>query len=449
MFLPLFENCTVAVIGLGYVGLPISFEIAKQQRCNKTNKKLSRNVIGFDIDEQRIAELKLCEDRTKELSKAELLRIKNLKFTSEINDLLTADIFIITVPTPIDDSNQPDINPIISATRTIAEVISKRKTLTSPIIIYESTVYPGLTEELCVPIIESVTGLKYNKSNDKKTFYCGYSPERINPGDKSHKISNIIKVTSGSNQEVANWIDSFYGSFIEAKTYKAKSIKIAEAAKVIENTQRDLNIALINELAIIFNHMEIDTEDVLKAAETKWNFIAFRPGLVGGHCIGVDPYYLTYKSEKLGYSPQVVLSGRRINDYMSKWVVEQIILIMAKKGILILNSKVLILGFTFKEDCPDIRNTKVFDINNNLKGFGINTKIVDPLANKQEVKKTYDLDINNKIDFSCKYSAVILAVGHTYFKELKTHQWKQLIDDKGFFFDLKYIIPRNLNPERI
>ena len=235
MFLPLFENCTVAVIGLGYVGLPISFEIAKQQRCNKTNKKLSRNVIGFDIDEQRIAELKLCEDRTKELSKAELLRIKNLKFTSEINDLLTADIFIITVPTPIDDSNQPDINPIISATRTIAEVISKRKTLTSPIIIYESTVYPGLTEELCVPIIESVTGLKYNKSNDKKTFYCGYSPERINPGDKSHKISNIIKVTSGSNQEVANWIDSFYGSFIEAKTYKAKSIKIAEAAKVIEN----------------------------------------------------------------------------------------------------------------------------------------------------------------------------------------------------------------------
>ena len=449
MFLPLFENCTVAVIGLGYVGLPISFEIAKQQRCNKTNKKLSRNVIGFDIDEQRIAELKLCEDRTQELSKAELLRIKNLKFTSKINDLLTADIFIITVPTPIDDSNQPDINPIIAATRTIAEVISKRKTLTSPIIIYESTVYPGLTEEVCVPIIESVTGLKYNKLNEKKTFYCGYSPERINPGDKSHKISKIIKVTSGSNQEVANWIDSFYGSFIEAKTYKAKSIKIAEAAKVIENTQRDLNIALINELAIIFNHMEIDTEDVLKTAETKWNFISFRPGLVGGHCIGVDPYYLTYKSEKLGYSPQVVLSGRRINDYMSKWVVEKIILLMAKKGIVILNSKVLILGLTFKEDCPDIRNTKVFDIVNNLKGFGINTKIVDPIADKEEVKKTYDLDINNKIDFSIKYSAVILAVGHTYFKELKTHEWEKLIDDKGFFFDLKYIIPRDLNPKRI
>ncbi|MDP5119947.1 MAG: nucleotide sugar dehydrogenase, partial [Prochlorococcaceae cyanobacterium MAG_34] len=344
------NDCTVAVIGLGYVGLPLAVELAKPQACLRTGDPLQRRVIGFDINSQRLEELRRGLDRTNETSAEDLQAALLLEFTSDPGHLAEVDVFVVTVPTPIDSAKRPDLTPLEKASATVGRALKQRHSASTPLVIYESTVYPGATEEVCVPIIERESGLAFNEG-----FCCGYSPERINPGDKEHKLTTITKVTSGSTTQAAAWVDGFYGSIIVAGTHLAASIKVAEAAKVIENTQRDLNIALVNELAIIFRKLEIDTLDVLEAAGSKWNFLPFRPGLVGGHCIGVDPYYLTHKAEQLGYHPQVVLAGRRINDGMGSWVVEQLVLALARRGMVIAGARVLVLGLSFKENCPDLR----------------------------------------------------------------------------------------------
>ena len=356
MTLPSVHNCKIAIIGLGYVGLPLAVAFSTVNACKKTKQPLNRCVIGFDINSNRLSELRSGFDSTNETSSKELSGAINLSYTDTASDLLDADVFIITVPTPVDDSNRPDLTPLLEATKTVAHVLNKRNKPTQPLVIYESTVFPGATEDVCVPILESISLKKYNKD-----FYCGYSPERINPGDKDHRLDSIVKVTSGSSIDSAKWIDELYSSIISAGTHLAPSISVAESAKVIENTQRDLNIALINELSIIFNKLNIDTYDVLKASRTKWNFLDFRPGLVGGHCIGVDPYYLTYKAEQLGYYPEVVLAGRRINDGMPKVLAQRLILSLVKHSLFLDSPNVLILGLTFKENCPDLRNSKVFD----------------------------------------------------------------------------------------
>ena len=442
--LPLIDNCTICIVGLGYVGLPLAIEFSKIKTCLRTGKKLRRTVIGFDLNQKRIEQLKLGLDITKETEEKDLNEFKSINFTSDLNKISKADVFIISVPTPIDINNNPDLNCLEKATESIGEIIKTRAKPSIPVIIYESTVYPGTTEEICVPILEEKSGLKFNED-----FFCGYSPERINPGDKNHTIRDVVKVTSGSNKEVAIWIDAFYGSIIDAGTYKAQSIKIAEAAKIIENTQRDINIALVNELAIIFKLLEIDTLDTIKAASTKWNFIPFKPGLVGGHCIGVDPYYLTYKSQELGYLPEVVLAGRKINDGMAKWVVEQLILEMCRKDISTNSASVLILGFTFKENCSDIRNTKVVDIVNNLRNYDIDAHVIDPHADKEEVLKEYGYQINNEFNKEKKYKLVILAVAHTEFLSLTLSDWESFGFEDCLYVDIKGIIPRSLNPLRI
>lgn len=445
--LPDFQNCTVGILGMGYVGLPLSLQIAQTEKCKKTNKLLNRAVQGFDINKERIKDLKNFNDKTGEYSHDFLENTKRINFTNNLKDLTECEVFIITVPTPIDSSKKPDLSFLKEASKTVANCIcEKHKQINkiAPIIIYESTVYPGVTEDYCVPIIEDNSGLKANKD-----FYFGYSPERINPGDKVRTINNIIKLTSGSDIVSANWIDNFYSSIIQAGTYMTKNIKIAEAAKIIENTQRDINVALINELSIIFNLMNIDTLDVLDAAKTKWNFLDFKPGLVGGHCIGVDPYYLTYKAELLGYHPEMVLSGRRINDGFGTQVIDKLVSLLVRKRFILPDTEILILGVTFKENCSDIRNTKVKNIIEKLNSYGANLTVVDPLVNLKKSKEMFKLDINSQIPFDKKFDAVILTVAHQYFCKFEVDSWKKIINDNGIFLDFKGIIPRELNPIRL
>lgn len=414
----------IAIIGLGYVGLPLAVEFSK--------KKM--NVIGFDVNKERIDELKSNEDHTLEISSSDLKASETLVFTSAIEDLKAANIYIVTVPTPITKSKSPNLKPIEKASETVGAVLKK-----GDIVIYESTVYPGCTEEICVPILEKNSNLRFNED-----FYCGYSPERINPGDKKHKINNIVKVTSGSTPETADKVDALYKEIITAGTHKTSSIKVAEAAKVIENTQRDLNIAFINELAIIFDKLEIDTNEVLEAAKTKWNFLPFTPGLVGGHCIGVDPYYLTYKAESVGYHPEVILAGRRINSNMGMFVANKLVKLLAKQGSAIKDRRVLILGITFKENCPDIRNTRVVDVIDELQEFGLEVDVYDSFASKEEVKREYGIDLVTKI--SKDYQAVVLAVAHTEFKML---DWDNIIKEDTVLFDLKGFLPQNMVTARL
>ena len=450
--LPPLNTCTVAVIGLGYVGLPLAVEFAKHQACVRTAADLMRRVIGFEINQERLTELRAGFDRTKETSQDELKIACNLEYTSNPAELAQADVFVLTVPTPIDSAKRPDLKPLEKASATVGQALKARAALHKlndnsiglPIVIYESTVYPGATEEVCVPILERESGLTFNKD-----FFCGYSPERINPGDTEHKLTTIVKVTSGSTSAVATWVDSFYGSIIKAGTHKAASLVVAEAAKVIENTQRDLNIALVNELAIIFRKLGIDTLDVLEAAGTKWNFLPFRPGLVGGHCIGVDPYYLTHKAEQVGYHPQVVLAGRRINDGMGGWAVDQLVLEMARSGMVIGSAKVLVLGLSFKENCPDLRNTRVVDLINALINYSMEPVIVDPWVNIEEAKREYGLDVQANIPKDIDFLAVVGAVAHKQFCELTIANWQQIIKPNAVLLDLKGMIPRDLCPIRI
>ncbi|WP_055447269.1 nucleotide sugar dehydrogenase [Lacinutrix mariniflava] len=414
----------IAIIGLGYVGLPLAVEFAKKEFA----------VIGFDINETRINELKVNRDHTLEVSSEALENVNTLVFTNNEADLKSANVYIVTVPTPITKHKSPDLTPIIKASETIAKALKK-----GDIVIYESTVYPGCTEEVCAPILATKSGLVFNKD-----FFCGYSPERINPGDKKHTISKIIKVTSGSTPEIANVVDNLYNTIITAGTHKTSSIKVAEAAKVIENTQRDLNIAFINELAIIFDKLDIDTTQVLAAAKTKWNFLPFTPGLVGGHCIGVDPYYLTHKAESVGYHPEVILAGRRINSNMGMFVANKLIKLLALNGNEIKGAKVLVMGITFKEDCPDIRNTGVINVINELKEFGLNVDVYDSFANKEEVKKEYDIDLIPEI--TEKYNAIVLAVKHNKFNALN---WEKIINKDTVVFDLKGFLPDNIVTARL
>jgi UDP-N-acetyl-D-glucosamine/UDP-N-acetyl-D-galactosamine dehydrogenase len=413
----------IAVIGLGYVGLPLAVEFGKKF-----------NTIGFDINEERIKELKNGYDRTLEVDEANLKSAHQLSFASDFNDLKASNFFIVTVPTPIDKNRRPDLTPLKKASETVGKALKK-----GDIVVYESTVYPGCTEEDCVPILEKFSGLKYNVD-----FFCGYSPERINPGDKVHTVTKIRKITSGSTSEIAEIVDQTYLSIIEAGTYKAPSIKVAEAAKVIENCQRDINIAFVNELALIFERMNIDTVQVLEAAGTKWNFLPFRPGLVGGHCIGVDPYYLTYKAEELGYHPEVILSGRRINDNMGAWVANKVVKLLIHKGHTVNKSKVLVLGITFKENCPDIRNSKVIDIIQELKEFGTQVDIYDPWADNEEVKHEYGVELVKSLDQS--YDAVVLAVAHDEFEKLDL---SKISHGTSVLFDVKAKLSKDIIDARL
>lgn len=443
--LPPLKDCTVAVIGLGYVGLPLAVEFSKTKQCLRTDVLLQRRVIGFDINSQRLEELRQGIDRTNETRAQELSSAKLLELTNDPILLEEADVFVVTVPTPIDSAKRPDLSPLEKASATVGRALKQRRcSVSMPVVIYESTVFPGATEEVCVPILERESGLVLNEG-----FCCGYSPERINPGDNEHKLTTITKVTSGSSEHSAVWVDSFYGSIIEAGTHLAPSLKVAEAAKVIENTQRDLNIALINELAMIFRQMEIDTLDVLSAAGTKWNFLPFRPGLVGGHCIGVDPYYLTYKAEQLGYYPQVVLAGRRINDGMSRWLVEQLVLDLANRRLPISGNRVLVLGLTFKENCPDLRNTKVVDLIKSIQSYGMEVDVVDPWVDIDEAKTEYSLEVGHSIDPKKQYQVVVLAVAHEEFVDFAPTRWEDFLLPSGVVFDLKGVVPRSLNVRRL
>ncbi|PSW62336.1 Vi polysaccharide biosynthesis UDP-N-acetylglucosamine C-6 dehydrogenase TviB [Photobacterium kishitanii] len=416
----LLENTTIGIIGLGYVGLPLAVEFGKQH-----------NTIGFDICAKRIAELRDKNDFTLECSALELKAAKNLEYTVNIEDLTQCNVFIVTVPTPIDKHKQPDLSLLVKASEMIGKILK-----VDDIVIYESTVYPGATEEICIPVIERVSGLKFNKD-----FYAGYSPERINPGDKEHRVTNILKVTSGSTPEAAEFIDKLYKSIITAGTHKASSIKVAEAAKVIENTQRDVNIALINELSIIFNRLGIDTLEVLEAAATKWNFLPFRPGLVGGHCIGVDPYYLTQKAQSVGYHPEMILAGRRLNDSMGKFVVSQLIKKMLKKRIHVKGANILVMGLSFKENCPDLRNTKVVNIISELEEYNINVDVMDPWCSKEEAKAEYGLELCDDIKKD-HYDAIIIAVAHNEFKVMGADGIKSLAKSKHVVYDLKYVLEK-------
>jgi len=415
------NNPKICIVGLGYVGLPLAVAFADKFQ-----------VVGFDISTIRVQELKDGHDITLEIEDDLLLSVKdNIAYTSNIQDARDCDIYIVTVPTPIDKANHPDLTPLIESSKTVGKVLSK-----GDIVIYESTVYPGVTEDICVPELEKSSGMKFNKD-----FYCGYSPERINPGDKEHTVTKILKVTSGSTPEIAQQVDDLYKQVITAGTYKASSIKVAEASKVIENTQRDVNIALINELALIFDQMNIDTNEVLEAAATKWNFIKLTPGLVGGHCIGVDPYYLTFKAEELGYQPDLILASRQINNGMSKYVADRTIKEMIKAGKVIKNSNVLMLGVTFKEDCPDMRNTKVVDIIEELKDFGANVDVYDPWVDPNEEKKWYTHGIiSDPLGNNKKYDAIVVAVAHRQFKEYTDSTYSQLSKDREVIIDIKNIV---------
>ena len=419
----------IGIIGLGYVGLPLAVEFAKKFR-----------VVGFDINQNRLNDLSKYIDRTLEISSSMLKELiishnqkttKGITFTDNIKHLNSCNVFIVTVPTPIDKNNRPVFNPLIRASETVAKSMSK-----GSLIIYESTVYPGVTEEICVPILEKESKLKFNKD-----FTVGYSPERINPGDKEHTISKILKVTSGSNKEAANLVDELYKTIITAGTFKASSIKVAEAAKIIENSQRDINIAFVNELSKIFNLIGIDTNEVLEAACTKWNFIKYKPGLVGGHCIGVDPFYLAQKAQELGYHPEIILAGRRLNDSMGKYIVTETIRLMIKKNINIKNSNFLIMGFTFKENCPDVRNTKVIDIVNELKLYDLDLTIVDPLANVNEVYKEYKISVKKRLTNKKKYDCIIFAVPHQQFLNINL---KNYTKQNSIIFDVKGVLKKQI-----
>ncbi|WP_420024731.1 Vi polysaccharide biosynthesis UDP-N-acetylglucosamine C-6 dehydrogenase TviB (plasmid) [Cereibacter azotoformans] len=417
----------LAIIGLGYVGLPLAVEFGKR-----------RPVIGFDIRDDRIKELRTGKDHTREVEPDELAAAQHLVFTSDPQDLREARIFIVTVPTPVDDHKRPDLTPLLKASETVGRALKR-----GDIVIYESTVYPGATEEDCVPVLERVSGLTFNKD-----FFCGYSPERINPGDKAHRLTTITKVTSGSTPETAETVDRLYSSIVSAGTHKAESIRVAEAAKVIENTQRDLNIALVNELAIIFNRMGIDTESVLKAAGTKWNFLPFRPGLVGGHCIGVDPYYLTHKAEALGYHPQVILAGRRINDGMGAFVAGQMVKAMLRRRIQVDGAQVLVLGLTFKENCPDLRNTRVVDVVAELRDYGVAVDVHDPWADPAEARHEYGLDVIAKPEAGT-YDGIILAVAHDEFRKAGAAAIRTYGRPEHVLYDLKHIFASDAGDLRL
>ena len=444
--LPDLKKCTVSIIGLGYVGLPLAVEISKVKKSYLDKSELKRKVIGFDINLERINQLKRGFDKTNEIAKKDIVLLRELLFTSDANQLSKADVFIITVPTPITKEREPDFSLVIKACEIVGKALKKRNNYENvPIVIFESTVYPGATEEICIPVLRKESKLNIYEDTSKEGFAYGYSPERVNPGDHLHRISSITKVTSGNNIKVTNWVDNFYGSFIEAGTFKTKSIMVAEAAKVIENTQRDINIALINELSIIFTKMNIDTLEVLEAAKTKWNFLPFQPGLVGGHCIGVDPYYLTYKSQKLGYQPKIILAGRKINEEIADFYVEKAILKMIQSKIELKKSRALVLGLTFKENCPDIRNTQVTKIIKKLNEYHINYDIVDPIADNNEVMSQYNLKLYNEIPSNRKYNLIIVAVSHDEFVEMNIDQWVKICNSKYIILDIKGIVPRILN----
>ena len=413
----------IGIIGLGYVGLPLAVEFGKLL-----------DVVGFDINQTRIDELQKGIDRTLEVDKQELATSSKLKFSTSLEDLKNANYFIVTVPTPVDEYKTPDLTPLIKASETVGRVLKK-----GDIVIYESTVYPGCTEEDCVPVLEKFSGLKFNVD-----FFCGYSPERINPGDKQHRLPNIKKVTSGSTPEVAEKVDQLYLKIIKAGTHKASSIKVAEAAKVIENAQRDINIAFVNELSLIFERMGIDTHEVLEAAGTKWNFLPYKPGLVGGHCIGVDPYYLTYKADSLGYHPQVILAGRRINDNMGVHIANRVIKLMTQNDVPVNKAKILVLGITFKENCPDIRNSKAIDVIRELQSFGVDVEVYDPHADSLEVSHEYGLSLVGGL--SKKYAAIVLAVSH---HEFKTIDWSAIKNDKTIIYDVKGFLDKSLVSARL
>ena len=447
---PDINSTTVAVIGLGYVGMPLALEIASS-KTNTASEVSTRSVIGFDIDIRRIKELQSGQDSTLEIQPVSLLNNKNILLTNDPLFLRKADVFIVTVPTPVDSSGIPDLRSLISATELIGDCLKFRanQDLTLPVIIYESTVYPGATEEVCVPIIEQRSGLSYNTPKVGKGFYCGYSPERINPGDKVRLLTNIVKITSGSSPDSSIWVDNFYKSFISAGTHLAPTIKVAEAAKVVENTQRDLNIALANELALIFEKLQIDTNDVIDAASTKWNFTPFRPGLVGGHCIGVDPLYLTYKAEQHGYYPQVVLSGRRVNDDMPYHVAIRILKALAKQAIPIHEAEILILGVTFKENCPDMRNTRVADLIQQLEDFGFRLTLVDPWVDPQLAKSVLNKNVIPEIPVGRLFTCIVASVAHQQFLDINSKQWMKSLVPNGIIMDIKGIMPRDLNPMRL
>ena len=435
--LPKLENCTVGIIGLGYVGLPLAIEIAKKRTCLLTNNKLERYVFGYDTNKKRIDELSKGIDRNKIFSKEQIKKVKQLHFISDKNSLKNVDVFIITVPTPLTNENEPNLIYIKEASKLVGELIrDNKKKLINPIIIYESTVYPGLTEEICIPIIEKSSNKKHNSKNFDNSFYCGYSPERINPGDTKHTIDTITKVTSGCNKIVANWIDAFYGSFIKGGTFQAGSIKVAEAAKIIENTQRDINIALINELAILFKKLDINTKEVLDAASTKWNFQKYMPGLVGGHCIGVDPYYLTFKAREIGYETRLISAGRNINDCMHEYLMEQIIFYKSKRKIDILEENVLLLGLSYKSNCGDIRNSQLIYLVENFKNQGFKFTIVDPKVNQEEVKQDTGLNCLSSLPTNKNYSIIVLALNHDEFKLITRKKLLDLSVKGALIFDL-------------
>lgn len=427
------NNIKIGVIGLGYVGLPLAICFAEKYQ-----------VVGFDINKKRVNELSCGHDSTLEIDPSRLKSVLNpskkaktgIILSTDLEELSTCTVFIITVPTPIDKYKRPVLFPLVKASETVGEVLKK-----GDIVIYESTVYPGVTEDEMVPVLETKSGLRYNFD-----FYCGYSPERINPGDKEHTVTKILKITSGSNPEIADFIDQLYRSVITAGTYKASSIKVAEAAKVIENSQRDINIAFVNELSKIFSLLDIDTNEVLEAASTKWNFLKFKPGLVGGHCIGVDPYYLAQKAQEVGYHPEIILAGRRLNDSMGKHVATEVVKLMMRKNLKVVDSKVLVLGFTFKEDCPDVRNTRVIDIYKELRNFDIQVDICDPWANSDEVHHEYGIKIHSHITYEKQYSAVVLAVAHDRFRELNV---RGIVGSTGVVYDVKGILPKNLVDARL
>lgn len=423
------SDARIAVLGLGYVGLPLAVEFGKHYPT-----------VGFDINTDRIAALLAGRDSTLEVTPEELIRADQLTLSGELQDLRSCNTYIVTVPTPIDQHKRPDMGALLAASRTIAQVLKP-----GDVVIYESTVYPGATEEVCVPELERGSGLTFNKD-----FFAGYSPERINPGDKQHRLPDITKVTSGSTEAAATYVDELYASIIDAGTHRAPSIRVAEAAKVIENTQRDLNIALINELSLIFCRLGIDTEDVLKAAGTKWNFLPFRPGLVGGHCIGVDPYYLTHKAQEIGYHPEIILAGRRINDQMGRHIVERLIRSMTRAGINVVGSRVLILGLAFKENCPDIRNTRVVDLLSELSGYHVQADVFDPWVDAAEAQHEYGVELLPALPAdSNAYDAVILAVAHEQFRDLGADGILSLLKPDHVIFDVKHMMPRELGAERL
>jgi len=413
------RKCRIGVVGLGYVGLPLAVEFGKHF-----------DTVGFDIKATRVAELARGRDSTLECSREELQSAKRLSYTSKLADLRRCSVFIVTVPTPIDEYKRPDLTPLVKASESLGQVLKK-----GDVVVYESTVYPGCTEEVCIPILERVSGLKFNKD-----FFAGYSPERINPGDKQHRLPSIKKVTSGSTPAVAEFVDNLYAAIIDAGTHRASSIRVAEAAKVIENTQRDVNIALINELALIFNRLGIDTEEVLLAAGSKWNFLPFRPGLVGGHCIGVDPYYLTHKAQEIGYHPEMILAGRRLNDNMALYVAGEVVKLMTLKRIHIKGSRVLVLGLTFKENCPDLRNSKVVDVVTELKRYGAKVDVYDPWIDAAEAQHEYGIKPVRSLK-NGSYDAVLLAVAHNEFREMGAARIRALCKRNNVIYDIKYVLP--------